>query len=283
MKRLIILAVLVALAGIAGVVARSSSRSESKELVSQNASDTRQTIRETYTLAPGATVEVLGINGSVTVETSDSKSAEVLIERNASSQEELERRQFRIEATAESLRIRSEKRNGGFWSRFFGSEASEKVTLKLPRQVSLLTKGVNGPVTVGELEGSVDLAGINGRVEIASAAGMATFKGVNGNIFVSLKRLGQDGITLSGVNGNIELQLPADANADLEAKGMNGNVISDLPNVTVDKSKHGNYSARIGNGGNAINAKGINGNIRLTRAAGAGAGEAAATVSTGKE
>lgn len=278
MKRLIILLVLVALAGIAGVVARSasSSRREVKELVSQNVSDTRQTIRETYTLAPNATVEVAGINGFVKIETSDSKSAEVLIERNASNQEDLERRQIRIEATADSLRIRGEKRKDGFWSRIFGSEASENVTLKLPRQVSLLTKGVNGPVTVGEIEGSVEVAGVNGPVKIASAAGAATFKGVNGNIFVSLHRLGQDGITLSGVNGNIELQLPADANADLEARGMNGNVISDLPNVTVDKSKHGNYSARIGNGGNAINAKGINGNIRLTRAAQAGAADAAA-------
>ena len=93
-------------------------------------------------------------------------------------------------------------------------------------------------------------------------------KGINGNVFVGLKSLDQDGITLSGINGNIELQLPADVNADLEAKGMNGRVVSDLPNVVIDKSKHGHYSARIGNGGNSITAKGINGNIRLTRTAG---------------
>ena len=48
---------------------------------------------------------------------------------------------------------------------------------------------------------------------------------------------------------------------------MNGRVVSDLPNVEVDKSKRGSYWARIGNGGNGITAKGINGNIRLTRAA----------------
>ena len=54
-------------------------------------------------------------------------------------------------------------------------------------------------------------------------------------------------------------------NADFDARGMNGRVISDLPNVSVDQSKRGNYWARIGNGGVGITAKGINGNIRLTR------------------
>lgn len=264
MKRIIILVVLVAFAAMAGIVARST-RGEIKEFVSHSAEDTRQTIRESYQLEPGAQVELAGLNGSVKIETSDSKTAEILIERTAGSQEDLDRRRISIEATASSLKIRTEKHSTGFFSRFFGSDASEKVTLKLPRQISLYTKGVNGPVTVGELDGAVEVAGVNGKVEIASAAGSASFKGVNGSIVVGLKRLSVEGVTLSGVNGNIELQLPADANADLETKGMNGRVVSDLPNVTIDKSSHGNYSARIGTGGNTINAKGINGNIRLTR------------------
>lgn len=264
MKRLILLVVLVLLAGIAGIVARSSSRGEIKEMVSQSTGDARQVIRESYELAPGAQVELAGLNGSVKIETSDSKTAEVYIERTASSDKELERRAIRIEATANSLRIRSEKQSGGFFSRFFGSEASERVTLKLPRQISLNTKGVNGPVTVGEIDGSVEIAGVNGKVQIASATGSASFKGVNGSIVVGLKTISSEGVTLSGVNGNIELQLPADANADLETKGMNGRVTSELPNVTIDKSNHGNYTARIGSGGNSITAKGVNGNIRLS-------------------
>jgi hypothetical protein len=265
MKRLILLVVLVLLAGIAGIVARSSSRSEIKEFVSHSTGDTRQVIRETHELAPGALVELSALNGSVKIETSDSQTAEILIERTASSDKELERRPITIHATADSLRIKSEKSTGGFFSRFFGSDASEKVTLKLPRQISLNTKGVNGPVTVGELDGSVEVAGVNGKVQIASASGAASFKGVNGSIVVGLRKISSEGVTLSGVNGNIELQLPADVNADLETKGMNGRVVSDIPNVTIDKSSHGNYSARIGSGGSSISAKGVNGNIRLTR------------------
>ena len=90
MKRLIILILLVALAAVAGVVVRSSSSkggtvAEIRELVSHQATgDVREEIRQTYELAPGARVEVGGINGSVTIETSDTKTAEVYIERTAS-------------------------------------------------------------------------------------------------------------------------------------------------------------------------------------------------------
>ena len=266
MKRLLIVVVLIGLAAIAGVLARSAaSRAEVREFVTHEQEDSRAEIREKYELAPGAKVELMGLNGAVKIETSDSKTAEVYIERTGS-EEALKRRQINIEATANRLTIKAEKNRGGFFSRLFGSDAREKVTLKLPRQISLYTKGVNGAVNVGALDGSVEVTGVNGRVEIASAAGTATFTGINGNVQVALQRLDSDGITLKGINGNIELQLPENVNASLEAKGMNGRVVSDMPGVSVDEPKHGYYSAKIGNGGSSITAKGINGDIRLTSA-----------------
>lgn len=270
MKRIILLVVLVVLAGIAGIIARSHSRAELGELVSESQGEgsTRDEIRKEFELAPGAQVEIAGLNGSVKIETADTKVAQIYIERTASSAEALNRREVTIEATANSLRIRGEKRHSSFWGNLFGSaNASERATLKLPRQISLITKGINGKVTVGAIDGSIEVTGVNGRVEIAKAAGSATFKGINGNISVSVERLDMDGVTLAGINGNIELQLPADVNADLEAKGMNGRVTSDLPNVSINEPRHGFYTARIGSGGSAITAKGINGNIRLTRPA----------------
>lgn len=269
MKRIVILVVLVAIAAVAGAVRSSvGSVSELRGLVShQNTGDVRQEIRETYQLAPGARVELSGLNGAVKIETSDSKTAEVYIERTASSQEAMDRRKVTIEADANSLSIRGEKNNDGFFSRFFGSSAGERTTLKLPRQVMLFAKGVNGAFVTSDIDGAVEVSGINGRVQIASAVGRATFKGINGNMVVGLKKIEQEGVTLKGINGNIELQLGSDVNADFDARGMNGRVVTDLPNVSIDKSKRGSYSARIGNGGAGISAKGINGNIRFTRGA----------------
>jgi DUF4097 and DUF4098 domain-containing protein YvlB len=176
------------------------------------------------------------------------------------------------------LRIHGETVEHNLFAKLFGSKASEKVTLKLPSQVVLFVKGVNGALVVGNIDGAVEVSGVNGRVEIANATGTATFKGINGNVFAGIKSIERDGITLKGINGNIELQLPADVNADFDARGMNGRVIADLPNVAVDKDrKHGNYWARIGSGGTGITAKGINGNIRLTPAAVAATAPAAAS------
>ena len=110
----------------------------------------------------------------------------------------------------------------------------------------------------------VEVHGINGRVDIAQASGSAELSGINGNISFGLKQLDKE-VGLHGINGNIELRLSESVNADLDAHGMNGNVNSDLPNVVVDRTRHGSYSARIGKGGNSISASGINGNIRLTR------------------
>ena len=281
MKRIVILILLVVLAGVAGVVVRSSSGSgtvaEIRGLVSHNApGDVRDEIRQTYELAPGARVEVGGINGPVKIETGDTKTAEVYIERTASSQEAMNRRKITVEADANKLRIRGETAEHSFFAKLFGSRSSEKVTLKLPRQVSLFAKGVNGAVVVAEISGPIEISGINGRVQVANAAGSATLKGINGSVMVGLKSVVSSGIEMSGINGNIELQLPADLNADFEARGMNGRVIADFPNVSIDRGKHGNYSARIGSGGAEISAKGINGNIRLTPAGGP-SGQAAAS------
>jgi hypothetical protein len=267
MKRIVIFVVLVMIAGVAGVVVRSSSRgtvAELRELVSHNnASDVRQEIRQSYELSPGARVELSGLNGAVKIETSDTNKAEVFIERTASSQEALDGRKVVIDADANSLRIHAEKGDGSFLTRIFGS-AGERVTLKLPRQIALYAKGVNGAFVASDIDGAVEVSGINGRVQIGSAVGRATFKGINGNMIVGLRKLDSDGVTLNGINGNIELQLAPDVNADFDARGMNGEVISELANVAIDKTKRHNFSGRIGSGGAGITAKGINGNIRFT-------------------
>lgn len=271
MKRIILLVVLVAIAGIAGIVRSHSKAGSSGEwpLVingdKQSAGGVREEIRKSYDLSPGARVEVSGINGAVKIETSDSRTADVYIERIGSSQEVLNRRRVVIDSTPTGLTIRGEKGEGSFFARIFGAKPSERVTLRLPRQISLVAQGVNGAIAVGEIDGSLEFHGINGQVDIAQTSGSAAFQGINGNISVALKQIDKEGIDIHGINGNIELRFSEGVNAGLEAHGMNGHVISDLPNVAVDKSGYGSYSAQIGSGGNPISASGINGNIRLTR------------------
>jgi hypothetical protein len=270
MKKIVLIVLLLAIAGIAGVVrSHTKGRGSAWPLVinsdKQASKNVRDEIRKSYELAAGTRVEVSGINGWVKIETSDTKTADIYIERTGESQEVLNRRKITIENTSEGLTIRGDKGDSGLLSRIFGSRPTEHVTLRLPRQIALVTNGVNGSVTSGEIDGSVDVNGINGKVDIAQAIGSAEFSGINGNVTVGLKQISKNGVDISGINGNIELRLGEGVNAELEAHGMNGQVTAELANVVVEKTHHGSYSARIGSGGNSISASGINGNIRLTR------------------
>jgi len=96
------------------------------------------------------------------------------------------------------------------------------------------------------------------------ASGSAELNGINGNVSVGLATIGK-GVEISGVNGNIDLRISDNVNASLRTHGMNGSVTTDLPNVSINKTSHGSFSAEIGTGGSSISANGVNGNIRLTR------------------
>jgi hypothetical protein len=136
MKRILLLVALVVIAGIAGIVRSHSKAGDFDRLVSHNASDqVREEIRQSYPLAPGASVELTNINGAIRIETSDTNTADVYIERLASSNEALGRRKVIIEADSNNLRIRGEKGDVGFFERLFGSNPSEKLILKLPARL----------------------------------------------------------------------------------------------------------------------------------------------------
>ena len=231
--------------------------------------DARAEIRKSFELQPGARVEVQGINGSVEVQTSDTKTAEVYVVRTAKNKEVLSRREVVVEQTATGLLVKGkEARHTGFWEHLFGGRnPNEQVTIKAPRQITLALKGVNGRVTSGDIDGPVEVKGVNGRIELGQTSGSAEISGVNGRISIGLKTLEGGGARFSGVNGGIELRLANGLNADLTARGMNGSVRSEIPEVRVDKEEYGrSYSARIGTGGSPITISGVNGNVRLTRA-----------------
>ena len=273
MKRVFIVVILVIGAAVLGLWRTNGSvrqgLSRAVGVSSDNSQgEARDEIRKSFELQPGARLEVQGINGKVEIQTSDTKTAEVYVLRTANCSESLSRREVVMEQTATGLVVRGkEARHLGIWEHLFGSNPSEQVTIKAPRQIALSLKGINGRVTTGDIDGSLEVKAINGRVELGQASESAEISSINGNISVGLKQLGERGARFSGVNGGIELRLASGLNADLTAKGMNGSVRSDIAEVTVDKVDHGSrYSARIGTGGAPITISGINGNVRLTRA-----------------
>lgn len=229
--------------------------------------DSREEIRKSFPIQPGAHIEIRGINGSVEIQTSDTKTAEVYVLRTGNSRESLERRTVVMEQVSNGLAIRGQERHVGLWQHLFGSNPNEQVTIKAPRQIALAFSGVNGAVSGSDIEGTLEVRSVNGKVEFGQAGSSVQISGINGGVSVALKKLGEMGARISGVNGNIDLRLSKDLNADLTARGMNGTVRSEIPDLNIQKGENDSrYEARIGTGGAPISISGINGNVRLIRA-----------------
>lgn len=231
-------------------------------MASQGGQKERDEFRQSYRLDRGAVVEIIGINGPVEVGSSDDGSAEVYVVRSAKNRDDLSYHKVNVTQTEGRLIIKGEGDKG--WGR--SREVHQHVVVRLPRQVELIVKGVNGGVNVAEIDDSVTLTGINGRVEVEQASGYCVLSGINGSVVVNFDRIGERGVKISGINGKIELRVNDSFNADLSVTGINGNVITDVPNVTVEgRLSPSNFKAKIGSGGFPINISGVNGNVRIAR------------------
>lgn len=221
---------------------------------------------ETYQLSPKARVSVRGINGSLDIETTNGREAEVHVVRSAHLSEDLERRKIIVEYKPESLVIRTDNDDNRGFLGVFGRriDVRQQVVLKLPHDIALKTGGINGPVNIGYINGPVDVSGINGRVEVANANGQSRLTGINGEVKATIGGVGEDGVRVGGINGPVEIRLNAGLNADLVVGGINGDLKSDIPEASVDDSPgRKSIKARLGAGGPRITVSGINGNVRL--------------------
>lgn len=222
-------------------------------------------INESYELASDAHVEVIGINGPVSVEATDGTTAEVQVTTTAGSAGDLAEHRIIVEHTKSSLSVRGKGDKGwGFWRWLRGGgNARHNVVLKVPRTVELAVRGTNGRVEVGEMEGAVQVAGVNGRVEIGGAHGGMEVSGVNGGVTLTVNELGEGGMHVNGINGGVEFRLGSGVNADLNFNGVNGQITIEAPNVEVQEQKRSKLRGRVGEGGAGIKANGINGGVRL--------------------
>lgn len=231
--------------------------------------NTREETRQTYPLEPGAAVEVSGINGSVEVNTSETNTAQVSIVRTGGSDEDAAASRVVVEHEPSRLVVRGENNaSDGLWGKLAGRGGNDvryQVVLSLPRRVELETTGVNGPVKIGEVDGSVMVNGVNGRVEVAQSAGRSEVKGVNGAVKVAVARLGAGGMNVNGVNGRVEIELKERLDADIEVRGLNGGLTLDVPNVTMqEREDRSNMRARLGAGGAPVEIVGVNGSVRFS-------------------
>jgi DUF4097 and DUF4098 domain-containing protein YvlB len=240
----------------------------------------REEINRSFTLSPGAHVNISNVSGPVEIRTSEGNTAEVHIVRMARNREDFQLRKFVIEQTPTGLVVRGDNERQGRASR--GLQINEQVVLELPRQIELTISSISGPITSGGITGplqassisgpltigsvgdAVKLSSISGPVRVGLVTGHLSASSVSGSLSATVDRLDGRGIQLMSISGPVELRFQDKLNADLDVTNVSGKVYVDVPNAAFEgASDSSNRKARIGSGGSPISISSVSGNVRL--------------------
>jgi DUF4097 and DUF4098 domain-containing protein YvlB len=226
-------------------------------------------------LAPGQSIEIRGVNG--TVRASAARDANIIVTAVKRSRR----------GNASDVRIETVSHAGGVtvcavYPAPAGERANEctaggrgnsnardndtvvDFTVQVPAGIGLIAATVNGSIDGTALQSDATGTTVNGSVNL-STTGAATATTVNGSIDATVGRVSANGGKFTTVNGDVTLHLPAAINADVRLATVSGRIRSDFP-ITID-DKRGPKSANgvLGSGGPRLDVNAVNGGINLLR------------------
>lgn len=218
-------------------------------------------------LGAGKTIEIKGINGSVTAEKAAGDQVEVVALKIGKRSDPGEVRIEIVEHAkgvtvcavypgttrgANSCEVRGSHRNNDVQVRF---------SVRVPRGVRLVASTVNGSVKATDLESDLVAQTVNGSITL-STSGRAEATTVNGSIKAEIGSTDlTDNLEFSTVNGSIVVYVPDGFNADIGASTVGGRLSSDFPLSIERKRMHG----VLGSGGHDLKLSAVNGTIQLRR------------------
>ena len=256
-----------------GLIPAQPSSDPSGCVIAQPGQELREEFHQTYPLSATGRVSLENINGGVQIKVWDRAAVQVDALKKAYKPHRLAEAQIQVDATEESIRIRTEypNQNQTFRNdeRRYENPAIVEYTLTVPRKAMLdSVELVNGSLDIEGVEGSVKASSINGRLNARGLAGDARLSTVNGELQATFTQLDESKpINLASVNGSVTLIIPSNANASIRAGTVHGSISSDFGL----KVKHGEYvghsmDGQIGSGGPRIKLGNVNGQIRVTHA-----------------
>jgi hypothetical protein len=224
-------------------------------------------VRETGMQPAGGSLTVdPGRNGGVAVYGWDRDSIAVTAKIVASGRSEEAARRIadgvRIEAAGRT--IRADGPDVGFrehWSVSFD--------VYVPRQTDLSLETLNGPLSVEDVSGTMDLRAQNGPVSLHGVSGDVTARVQNGPLSVHLSGTRWDGVGLDAEahNGPVDLAIPERYNAKLETGTVNGPMDLAFPlTVTMQGRLNQRIQSTLGQGGATVRVVTTNGPLTIRRA-----------------
>jgi DUF4097 and DUF4098 domain-containing protein YvlB len=220
----------------------------------------------TYTLAgPEAAVEIVNVNGTITVEAVDGDTLDVkatVTARGATAEEARKAvDQVEIAEEAGAARVRLQAK----YPRELGRRGIEVFyTIRAPRAAKIALENVNGQVKVVGAFAGLKAETTNGAIHGEGLGNAVVATTTNGEIKLTMASVGGDGVSLETTNGSIDLKLPGDAKATVSARCVNGSIsVADLPFERSGEGSRRKIDGAINGGGPALRLETVNGRIRV--------------------
>jgi len=138
----------------------------------------------------------------------------------------------------------------------------------VPRRYDLDLNTQNGPLSVRDVTGRIEVESENGPVDLRRVGGQVRARASNGPVTLEIvdTRVGEAGIEVETENGPLTVLLPESIDARLVAGSANGPISSefDVPIRRPERwSVSGEIDAQLGDGGGIIRARTSNGPLTI--------------------
>ena len=216
-------------------------------------------LTKTFELGDGAVFTLKNTQGDIRVEGWDEDRVELKVTKRGGSAEDRQAARVRLTQTDELLALSSADTR----------QVKVFYEVKLPRSLERMElSSRSGDVQVSKFGGSLAVSLQNGDIELDDVRGPVEAKLVNGDIEVVYRGAERDGPhEFTNVNGDVTLRLVEGMDADLKATIVNGSIDVDSKLGFQAQKKQPGWSVdtRLGDGGEPITVKNVNGSIAFKR------------------
>lgn len=232
-------------------------------------------VNRTWPAAGIRTVEIDEVDGSITVEAASTD--QVTLEAKARGRFDIQPKEenqglFRTRLEGETLSIsRRDRRRGPRIARllFGGTKRRVDYTLRVPTDITLEVRTVNGRITTRGVAGETEVRSVNGRIDIETVGtNRLRATTVNGRVRA---RFVQDfhGARLKTVNGRVEAILPQAASFNVDLSQVNGDFEASFPLAIHSNPGSRRVSGEVNGGEHELEIVTVNGDVTLERTNGA--------------
>lgn len=254
------------------------------------------TFTQKFSLSNTAKFSLKNLSGDITIEGTDSTSAEIKVIKNGGDADDRAQVKIRYSTAAGNLSLETEM-NGA-------DDIDVSYQIKLPRSLGgVRIEGLSSDVELKNIDANIEIQSQSGKVDLAKVQGAVNVKTQSGDIDIaqadsSVRVNSQSGaIELAGVKGKIEatslsssikatfentpsiddmnfktvsgdvdLSFKSELNAELDAKTVSGSMDVKSLGVQVAKSPgHSEAIGTVGTGGQTLKIETVSGRIKVTK------------------